>query len=118
MEPEITAPEGNGNKKKYLIITLVVILLAVGALLVYLFMQKDTPGQQTVDVPTPVVQEKKIYTQAEKEDMIAKVTVASSSSEKEQIKKILILNKTPIEQSAIISSDEEKINILNAVHVK
>lgn len=41
MEPEVTAPAG--NKKKIIIITAIAILAVVGAVLAYIFIQKDTP---------------------------------------------------------------------------
>lgn len=52
MEPEEIKTSGS---RKFLIITLAVILVIVGALLGYLFMQKDTPGQQIVEVDPKIV---------------------------------------------------------------
>lgn len=54
MEPEIPT-ESNGSKKKFLIIALG-ILVVVGAVVGYLFMQKDTPGQETEVVSSTVIE--------------------------------------------------------------
>lgn len=57
MEPENTAPAGKGNKKKFLIITLVVILVVAGVALGFLFMLKEIQGQGP-RIPHPTVVKK------------------------------------------------------------
>ncbi|OHA78413.1 MAG: hypothetical protein A2V96_02225 [Candidatus Yonathbacteria bacterium RBG_16_43_6] len=116
MEPKST--HQSGNRKGLLIITLVMIILATGALGGYLLIQKNTPTKETVNTAQPIDQEKKVYTQTEKEEILNRITIASSSSKEEQVKKLILLREIPVKQSTTTLSNNQKFQLLNAVQVK
>lgn len=113
MEPEITVPAENGNKKKFLIITLAVILVVGGVALGYLFMQKDTPGQVEpihAEVTAPVVTPPRIYTEAEKrqilEDFAKQNSTSTTASEAEKLR--ALKNYSAQTQAPVLSEDEKR----------
>lgn len=97
---------------------IVMIMLATGALGGYLLMQKNTSVKEAVNTIQSIDQEKKVYTQTEKEEMLNQVTIASSSSKEERIKKLILLSKIPVAQSTTTLSDNQKFQLLNAVQIK
>ena len=112
MEPEITEPATGGNKKKFLIISLALILVIAGATLGYLFMQKDNPEQTA-----PVVTEKKVLTQEEKLKLLAELASSTPIDTPAQTgEKLRILRelakKTP---SDTASETAEKLRVLQAL---
>lgn len=115
MEPEGT--QQTDTRKKILIITIVVVLFILGVLGGYLFLER-TFVKEPVNVIQTFTQEKKVYSEVEKEDILNQVTVASSSSKGERIEGLLLLNKTPVKQSATTLPDLEKFKLLNAIQIK
>lgn len=116
MEPQMT--QQSGNRKRFLLIMIVMIMLAVGALGGYLLIQKNTSVKEAVNTIQSIDQEKKVYTQTGKEEMLNQVTIASSSSKEERVKELILLSKTPVAQSTTTLSNNQKFQLLNAVQVK
>lgn len=110
MEPEITTSVG--NKKKF-VIAFAVILVVAGVALGYLFMQKDTP-EQMADVAT-FAQEKKVYTQEEKEQILAQLALGLPKGTVSQAEKEAILRNLSKKLPADTLSREEKLRILSAI---
>lgn len=100
MEPEVT--ESTGNKKKFLVITLVVILAVVGVALWFLFLQKVTPvrGPETLVIKEilrePTEAEKLLKSQIDELDKArGQVQSQSTTTLQDQIKTLDSLrNKT------------------------
>lgn len=112
MEPTTETP--TSGRRNFAIALVVVLVAGIGALVYFLTKEIPIPAVEQQQV---IATKEKVYTQAEREEMLARVMVASSSSTKEQAEKLLLLNKTPVKQSSTTLSDEEKIRILNAVQI-
>jgi len=97
---------------------IIMIMFTTGALGGYLLIQKNTSVKEAANTIQPTDQKKKVYTQTEKEEMLNQVTIASSSSKEERVKKLILLSKTPVAQSTTTLSDNQKFQLLNAVQIK
>lgn len=109
MEPENTLQ--NKSKKKFLVISLVAI--AVVSSVIVLLIRNYT----TLQIPEapPVAQEKKAFTEAEKEEILTQLSKSipeNTISQKEKERTLLNLSR-PIPVTTI--SDEEKQRILEAL---
>lgn len=118
MEPEITTPATSGNKKKILLISLVLVLVVVGVAVWYLFIQKDITPQ--VAEVAPLAQVKKDYTYEEKMKILADIAAAiPKETVASQAEKMRILNnlakKVPVSTA---STTAERMQILEALAVK
>ena len=112
MEPEIITPAPEGNKKKFLIITIVSILVVAGVAYWYLFMQKDTSMPAA-----PATPEKKAFTQEEKLKLLADLASSTPKDTPAQTaEKLRILQelakKTPVDTA---SETAEKLRLLQAL---
>ena len=114
MEPEITEPATGGNKKKFLIISLALILVIAGATLGYLFMQKDTPEPRPEPAPVVAVVSREIprpLSDEEKKLTEARVQSISTTPTLTKKEKASISQKIQVSEGFSILSPEEKTSI-------
>lgn len=110
-----------GSRKKILIISLAV--LAVGGVAVaYLFMQKDTPQQkQLAVIPTSIqVEEKKVYTEEEKKEILAQLALKLPKDTTTPEERTRILKDISKRHATTTISYEERLRILKELeaHIK
>ncbi|MBI5798873.1 MAG: hypothetical protein HZB10_03000 [Candidatus Yonathbacteria bacterium] len=112
MEPENITQTRNSGKKKFLIISLVAVLI-IAVVIGYLFIPKDTlwPTAET----TTVVQEKKIYTQDEKMRILANLAESAPKDTLSQDEKLRILQNLSKKAPTDTLSDAEKLRKLRAL---
>ena len=114
MEPEIITPAPTRNKKKFLLVAVAIIVLAItGVAYWYFFMQKNTSMPATeviVDVPAVKSPE-----QIEKERILAELAQAIPKDTTTQAEKTQILKNLTKSIPKVSLSAEEKAKILQAL---
>jgi len=111
VEPEIATSVS--SKKKFLMIALVVVLVAVG-LAGFLFMQKETLAPNVEG--EPVVQENKISPEdSAKLQILKDLAMNASTSTTLEAEKLRILKNLQTKAPASVSSDADKIKILQSL---
>ena len=111
MEPEISTPVS--SKKKFLIIALLVVLVAVAVALGYLFMQKDTPEPTQEQVPSTAIVPREVPHILSKEEKarIEERMVASSTLPISKKEKTAIGQKVQSTESFSALTEEEKSSL-------
>lgn len=117
MEPEIITPTPAGNKKKFFLFAIVIVLAIAGATYWYLFMQKET--SKPVEEAVAVVPEIKISaTDSAKLQILSDITSQTSTTTSSQEQKLQVLKSLQTKSPATAVSDTERLKILQSIAVQ
>lgn len=117
MEPEIVTPVPAGNKKKFFLFAIVIVLAIAGATYWYLFMQKDT--SKPVEEAVTVVPEIKISAaDSAKLQILKDLTAQTSTTTASQEQKLQILKSLQTKSPATTASDSDRLKILQSIAVQ
>lgn len=112
MDPEITTQAQTGNKRSYSLIALLVVLVIVGAVII--FLPRGNTSEQNGEVKNSAVV-KKVYTQAEKEQILAQLAASLPKDTTSQIEKERLLRALAKKIPVDTTSPEEKLRLLTAL---
>lgn len=109
MEPENTVPIETHTKRNFSLVALLAVLLIVGAIII--FLPRGNAPEKIVETRTAPA-EKKTYTQAEKERILAQLSASLPVNTTSQAEKERILSNLAKRVPADSTSSEEKMRIL------